>query len=365
MVQTGIRKLILPCLVSFLALVVADAARAGCGWLHGRGYCGDACCSSAYGSWEVGPVGYGYGIDGYGDSGYGSPGYTHVGYGAPWNGFYGPGYYQPRYYTRLDYPQYWGWSNGISGRHIWGHWYRDGGIWGVPSVSAAIRAYGPSRYYPSYQGMLYGRPSYGVPSIYHGAQAKGPAANPATFPSPKESRAVTAEQANRALLTVLVPEEASVFVNGRLTTSRGPVRKFESAGLQPGMQYAYEVRAEVERNGQRVSDVQNVNLRAGEAQDLVFNFESAEAPETSLTLHVPEDAKVELSGVPTTTTGAIRTYATTGLLSGQSVSDYTIRVSVERFGRVLVEEKTVNLRAGHSASLAFRFDESQLAGAVR
>lgn len=75
-----------------------------------------------------------------------------------------------------------------------------------------------------------------------------------------------------ALLTVDVPQDARVYVNGMLTKTPGTHRQFVSYGLRPGYGYAYEVRVVVTRNGEELSDTQIVRIRTGETRDLAFDF---------------------------------------------------------------------------------------------
>jgi len=77
---------------------------------------------------------------------------------------------------------------------------------------------------------------------------------------------------NAALLTIAVPQDAQVYVNGMLTKTPGAQRQYVSYGLQPGYSYTYEVQAVVIRNGQRLSDTQVVRIRVGDAHDLAFDF---------------------------------------------------------------------------------------------
>ena len=75
-----------------------------------------------------------------------------------------------------------------------------------------------------------------------------------------------------ALLSVVVPQDAQVYVNGMLTKTPGTQRQFVSYGLLPGYSYTYEVRAVVTRQGQTLSDTQIVRIRVGETRDLAFNL---------------------------------------------------------------------------------------------
>jgi uncharacterized protein (TIGR03000 family) len=74
------------------------------------------------------------------------------------------------------------------------------------------------------------------------------------------------------LLSIVVPEDARVYVNGLLTKTPGTHRQYACSGLLPGKSYAYQVRAVVTRNGKELSDTRVVRFRAGETHDLAFDF---------------------------------------------------------------------------------------------
>ena len=65
------------------------------------------------------------------------------------------------------------------------------------------------------------------------------------------------------VLTVWVPYEAKVTINGMLTKSTGSKRHFVSYGLRPGFTYKYVVKAEVVREGKTVTESQTVTLDRG------------------------------------------------------------------------------------------------------
>jgi uncharacterized protein (TIGR03000 family) len=162
-------------------------------------------------------------------------------------------------------------------------------------------------------------------------------------------------------LAVQVPEDARVYVNDQPTTSTGSRRQYVSRELEPGYSYTYEVRAEVVRDGKTLEQVRRVDLRAGEVVNVAFDFPTTEQVETSLTVHVPADAKVYLAGHPTRSGGPTRVFKTTGLTAGQSWDQYTVRVEVERGGRLLVREETIRLKAGQAQELRFDLDGDKLA----
>jgi uncharacterized protein (TIGR03000 family) len=74
------------------------------------------------------------------------------------------------------------------------------------------------------------------------------------------------------MLTLQVPADAEVIINGLDTTCRGTKRTYMSKGLKPGFAYNYEVRVQITRNGRLVEEVRNVRLTAGAGETLAFDF---------------------------------------------------------------------------------------------
>jgi uncharacterized protein (TIGR03000 family) len=162
---------------------------------------------------------------------------------------------------------------------------------------------------------------------------------------------------------VIVPSEAKVFVNDRATRSTGERRQYLSNGLKQDRSYKYEVRAELDVDGQIVKRTRVVDLHAGDSSELAFDFASEQEVETRLTLNVPDDAKVTLAGSETSFTGPTRVFSTTSLSAGQQWTDYTVQVTVEREGRMLSKEQTITLEAGASRELSFEFEDDKIAAA--
>jgi uncharacterized protein (TIGR03000 family) len=179
----------------------------------------------------------------------------------------------------------------------------------------------------------------------------------------------TTRRANDLRLTVRLPAEAKVFINDRPTTSTGSVRTYVSRELTPGESYTYQVRAELVRDGQTLTETRTIRLRAGEQQEVAFAFdqhdEVAQAPvKTVLRLIVPADAKVTLAGKETEATGEVREFVTTRLAADGEWANYPIRVEVLRDGQVLTQEKTITLKPGDAREVTFDFEAAQLAQAV-
>jgi uncharacterized protein (TIGR03000 family) len=166
------------------------------------------------------------------------------------------------------------------------------------------------------------------------------------------------------VLAVTVPADAKVFVNGHETTSTGTDRTFVSRGLVIGGRYTYEVRVELVVSGKTVSETKSVQMTAGEVAQLAFSLNGdgelqANNPTvTKLTLHVPADARVILSGHASTSTGTVREFSTTTLAPGSEWSNYTVRVELERNGQLVTREQTISLAAGDTRELTFDFSDS-------
>jgi uncharacterized protein (TIGR03000 family) len=75
-----------------------------------------------------------------------------------------------------------------------------------------------------------------------------------------------------ALLTIWVPADARVLINGMATRSTGSKREYVSHGLQAGFTYKYEVCAQVVRDGKTLEETRVVFLTAGVKEGVAFGF---------------------------------------------------------------------------------------------
>jgi uncharacterized protein (TIGR03000 family) len=105
---------------------------------------------------------------------------------------------------------------------------------------------------------------------------------PGAVPPPIKTSSQAYE--NSGVLTVWVPYEAKVTINGRETKSTGSRRQFVSYGLKAGLSYKYVIKAEIVRNGQIVEDTRTVNMTAGEITAVAFGF-NATSPEQVAATH--------------------------------------------------------------------------------
>ncbi len=140
-------------------------------------------------------------------------------------------------------------------------------------------------------GGTYGAPMIGAPtpgSTPMAPQTPTPAPalpeNPAGTAPPVPGAAAPGPHADAApgaagsgQLTIVVPADAKVFINGHQTRSVGTQRQYVSYGLESGLTYRYEVRAEVVRDGKTVEDTREVFLTAGSREGVAFDFAATKA----------------------------------------------------------------------------------------
>jgi uncharacterized protein (TIGR03000 family) len=155
-------------------------------------------------------------------------------------------------------------------------------------------------------------------------------------------------------------------VNGNATSSTGESRQYISRGLANGRQYTYELRAELARDGQTLTDTQIVQVSAGERAQVAFNFDGktqqAGTPtRTKLTLNVPADAKVYLAGQETKSTGARREFVSSKVSGDQGWEHYDVRVVTTVNGREVERNETISLAAGDEKELSFDFEAPAIA----
>ncbi len=111
-------------------------------------------------------------------------------------------------------------------------------------------------------------PALGIPGT---APAVAPDA-PITPPVPGKGASIEPAAGESGLLTVWVPYDAKVTINGLLTKSTGSKRHFVSYGLRPGYTYKYEVKAELVHEGKIYDDVKTITLTAGGQNGVAFGF---------------------------------------------------------------------------------------------
>lgn len=74
--------------------------------------------------------------------------------------------------------------------------------------------------------------------------------------------------AGTVLLNVRVPAEAQIWIEGDKTQQSGSFRRFVSPPLDQGKSYAYQIKAEWQENGKKITRTRKVTVHAGEAVDI-------------------------------------------------------------------------------------------------
>jgi uncharacterized protein (TIGR03000 family) len=203
-------------------------------------------------------------------------------------------------------------------------------------------------------------PSYEVPGSSMSMPMEGmivPSASTSVTQSATKLAAKASVQPSEVHLSVKLPEQAKVYVNGNLTTSTGNVRHFVSHNLKEKEAYRFEVKAVLAKDdGTEVVQNKTVVVNSGKGEEIAFDMLKADDPiETILTLNVPEDAKVTLAQNSTKSEGTARVFRTKQLAEGQAWDDYTIEVT----HKGETKQKTIRLIGGDKLELTFNFEENQ------
>jgi uncharacterized protein (TIGR03000 family) len=164
---------------------------------------------------------------------------------------------------------------------------------------------------------------------------------------------------SEAVLALHVTEDAKVYINGKLTATPGTLREYVSRNLKSGKTYTYQVKAVVERDGQKLVRSKLVRIQTGTSQLVEFDFTRPQV--TKLVLKVPVDAEVLLDGQPTKATGNVRVFSTGKLANEQSWKDYQVEVRFQIAGKQVVRKKRLTLTAGATEILKFD-DGSRVSG---
>jgi uncharacterized protein (TIGR03000 family) len=167
-------------------------------------------------------------------------------------------------------------------------------------------------------------------------------------------------------LKLNVPEDARVTINDRLTSIEGSERAYVVRGGLLEDQYPFVVRAEIERNGQTITETKQVDLRGGQVALLSFDLDAEstqvasidEPVNTTVRLRVPEEAKVYLAGHEMKQKGKMRVFETTQLRAGEELENYTVRV-IMGDGNAESREKQLTLVGGETQEVEFDFTRAE------
>jgi uncharacterized protein (TIGR03000 family) len=85
-----------------------------------------------------------------------------------------------------------------------------------------------------------------------------------------ESHSTDAARKSAVLLTIVVPADAKLYIEDQPTQSTGTFRQFISPELEANKNYVYTVRADVEKNGQKISGKEELRVKAGDHATVKF-----------------------------------------------------------------------------------------------
>ncbi len=111
----------------------------------------------------------------------------------------------------------------------------------------------------------YGQPTVAAPMV----------AAPGVFPrdtvSPLSYTGATdASASSSTSITLRVPENAEVWIQGKKMDEKGTERRFNLPSLDTGATYDYDIRVTWTDNGQKKSDTTRLNVRAGDQQSISY-----------------------------------------------------------------------------------------------
>lgn len=102
----------------------------------------------------------------------------------------------------------------------------------------------------------------------YGGSAGGSAGGVASFTPDSAAKAEVPKDG--VLITVQVPAEATVFVNGKQTASLGSTRVFVAKGLTAGKKYDFVVKMQSSRDGKPLEESKTVSLVVGDRQTVAL-----------------------------------------------------------------------------------------------
>jgi len=156
-------------------------------------------------------------------------------------------------------------SRGCHGCHGCHGLFSCHGCHGCHGCSSSCGGYGCSSSHGGYvcSGNCGGYVCGGAPA-YVAPAAEMPA--PGKKQEKKEEKKKDKEEANvpsPATIVVTLPADAKLMIDDTATTSTSATRVFVSPSLNPGQEYHYQLTAELNRDGQKVTTTKQVAVRAG------------------------------------------------------------------------------------------------------
>jgi uncharacterized protein (TIGR03000 family) len=162
-----------------------------------------------------------------------------------------PGWYTNTYYFAWYYPwfAYYNYSHGP-----YANWMAGGGYAGYASCDGRCGAMG-----------LDGRPV--LPPAPAPTQPDPDPKDPKTDPKKTDPK----KDSTTARVLITLPDDARLYFNGTAAAGNGSLRSFATPPLVPGHSYAYDLTAEVVRDGRIQRVTERIVVRAGEHTRVTLN----------------------------------------------------------------------------------------------
>lgn len=154
---------------------------------------------------------------------------------------------------------YGGWGGGYGG---WGGYARWGYGYGGYGAYGGWGAYGGLGY--AYAPTFIG--AYNTPTLTSNTAPANNLNNRSMYYNPD-----TAADNSRATITIHVPENATLTVNGKQMSSTSGTRRFLSSPLDPGQSYHYNFEVRMDRDGKVVKVDRRVDVRAGDRLEFTIS----------------------------------------------------------------------------------------------
>jgi uncharacterized protein (TIGR03000 family) len=172
-------------------------------------------------------------------------------------------------------------------------------------------------------------------------------------PTPETSDAIPAQ------VVIKAPTDVRILVNGQMAVRDAAVMTFTTPGLRKGKSYSYQVKAEMVREGETVTETKEVMVQAG--HEAVIDFTHLKAPPviqatatTALvTVNLPPDAKLYVDGGAYPLQANQRTFATPALAKGKDYF-YELKAEVVRDGKTHTETRKVAVEPGKHVKVDFK-----------
>jgi uncharacterized protein (TIGR03000 family) len=101
------------------------------------------------------------------------------------------------------------------------------------------------------------------------------------------------ESGQRAILTVRLPADARLLVDGQETKQTGPMRRFTSPPLTPGKSYSYTFQWTFRKDSKTFKGEKKVRVRAGEDKEVDLTKENVEETSAAKGSERPKSTKDE------------------------------------------------------------------------